>query len=750
MLERLIGQVLHRPKFVLAIVGAITLFFAFQARALSVDFSLEQLFPRQDAEKDAYLQFKSDFVTDDNLILLVYESGDPLSGENLDILRQFTQGLQELPSIKSVFSLSNIERITSTDGLLLIEDYFPPGLDPQERSARKLEVQNHPLYRRTLLSDDGRLGGVAINMDEEYGSHADRVQLLSSIDSLRASSAWTWHDAGLPVIRTRYVETMKRERNTFLPIAMGLSLIVLYAMFRQPRALIYPLVAISATLIWVAGLMGLAGMTINIVSYLTFNLLLIVGISDSIHILSQYYELLGQGLPLKQALSSVFRRIGAALFLTSFTTATGFATLAFTNVRIVQEFGVSLAVGVILMFMVTLLVIPALLALTPLPSRETLDRHAQGVRLLAARRMSEWVEHHPRGILGVTVIMVVVSLFGVARIRTDAGVLDDLRSGNKVHLDYTFVEQNMIRILPLELLYRTPEIDGILLPENLSRMGTLQTFVDGLDDVTVTASLKDHIEMANAAVGDGTRSIPSSAQEVGELISLTDAGLVAAFTSPDFSAGRISARVSNIPSVRAEEIKSAVGAWARENLPPGHTVSLTGATLLALRTNDQLVRSMTYSFMLAFIVIFASMTALFKSLKLAALSVLPSVLPLVIVAGIMGLSGIKLRPTTAMIFAIAFGIAVDDTIHFIARFRQEIRRLNGNYRAAITETMLTTGKAIISTTVVLLLGFSVLLFSRFIPQFQFGLLAGLILLIALLASITLLPILIMLVRPPPN
>ncbi|MCH8328557.1 MAG: hypothetical protein IID15_08570, partial [Candidatus Marinimicrobia bacterium] len=152
MLERIIGQVLHRPKVVLAVIGAITLFFAYQARTLAVDFSIEQLFPRHDVEKDAYLQFKSDFVSDDNLILLVYESGDPLTEENLDILRQFTQRLEELPSIKSVFSLSNIERISSADGLLLIEDYFPPGLDPQERNLRRREVQNHPLYRRALLS----------------------------------------------------------------------------------------------------------------------------------------------------------------------------------------------------------------------------------------------------------------------------------------------------------------------------------------------------------------------------------------------------------------------------------------------------------------------------------------------------------------------------------------------------------------------------------------------------------------------
>jgi predicted RND superfamily exporter protein len=168
---------------------------------------------------------------------------------------------------------------------------------------------------------------------------------------------------------------------------------------------------------------------------------------------------------------------------------------------------------------------------------------------------------------------------------------------------------------------------------------------------------------------------------------------------------------------------------------------------LALKTNQHLVNNLIYSFILAFIIIFISMMLLFRSFRLAALSILPNILPLLVVGGFMGFVGIKLRPTTAMTFAIAFGIAVDDTIHILARFRQEFKRNQGHYRPALRETLLTTGKAVISTTGVLFLGFSVFMLSRFVPQFHFGTLASLILLIALLASITLLPVLITLVRP---
>ncbi len=748
MLRRLVRQVVRRPWTVLAVIAAITLALATQIPHLAIDFSIEQLFPERDPEKEAYFRFREDFVSDDDLILLVYEAGDPLSPENMALLRELTDRLEELESLESVYSLANIERLSLADGVVQIDDYFPPGLPQSEVELRKVELQGHPLYGRALISGDGTLGGLLLDLADEFNTHDDRQILIAQLDSLRSGTPWTWYDAGLPVLRTRYVEAMQREQRLFLPVAMVLALIVLYAMFRQPRALIYPLVAIGITLIWVAGIMALLGYTINIVSYLTFNLLLIVGISDSIHIMVKYYELLGQGLRLREALEEIFQRIGGALLLTSFTTAVGFLSLVTTNVLIVKQFGIALAIGVVLMFVVTLLVIPSMLALTPVPGRAALERHAAGVRLRAARRLSHWVEHRPYAILGAFAALLLVSLVGIGRISTQAGVLDDIRSGEKIYTDYRFVGDRMMEILPLEVIYDSGQAGGLGEVDNLLHMAALQQFLAGQPSVTAVTSLTDHLALANKFFGSGQDSLPTRSAAARDLLELLDPDLLAAFADPLLRKGRISARVGNIHSEQADELRAAIAGWVQEHLPAGQTVQITGTTFLALRTNDHIVRSMTTSFMLAFLIILAAMTLLFRSLRLALLSVLPNVLPLLAVVGFMGLIGIKLRPTTVMIFAVAFGIAVDDTIHFLVRFRQEMARLGGHYRAAINETLVTTGKAIISTTAVLLLGFSVLLFSKFLPQSQFGLLAGLILLIALLASVTLLPVLILAFRPP--
>jgi len=747
ILDLLSRLVLSRPRTLLGIAAVITALLGYHVQKLKVDFSIEQLFPEHDPDRQVYYDFREDFALDDDVFLMVYETDDPLSSDNLALLQGLTEDLEYMEGVEEVISLANIERMYQEDGVLTVDYYFPEGLTGEEIAARKTELLDHPLYRSVVISEDGTLAGIMVNVSDDYNTHTAREQVIGEIDSLRADIPWTWHDAGLPIIRTRYVQTMNRERSIFLPTATIIALIMLYAMFRQRRAIAFPLVAIGVTLTWVAGLMALAHITINIVSYLAFNLLLIVGTSAAIHIMVKYYEQLNKGLLHREALAEVLRKIGAALFLTSFTTATGFFSLITTNVRIVQEFGVVMALGVMLLFVLTITIIPALLLLTPPPKPEAVARQAAGTRLKAARKLSQWNESHPKIVLTVSGVVLLAALIGISRINTNAAILEDLRPGNKVYDDLQFIEERMGNTLPLEIVFDTGSPDGITRPENLRRLGALQTYVGTIPEVGTTMSISDHIGLLNQAFGSGERRIPDAEEEIIDLLALYDTESIEALVDFSYSKGRISARVRNINSEQGDRIRTAIQTWAQEHIPPDQEVIVTGTTLLALKTNDHLVQNLAYSFVLAFVVIFISMMLLFRSFRLAAIAILPNVLPLLVAGGFMGLTGIKLRPTTAMTFAIAFGIAVDNTIHILARFRQEFRHSQGHYRPALRETLLTTGKAVISTTAVLFLGFTVLLFSDFVPQFHFGALASLILLIALLASVTLLPVLITLARP---
>lgn len=747
MVNTFVKMVLVAPRRILGFVTGITLFFAYFIPQLSLDFSLEQLFPEHDPDRTEYFEFREEFSLDDDTILMVYECDDPFSMENLDLLRDLTYELEYLEGVESVISLTNIERLWQEDGVLYVELYFDENVEEVDIETRKNELIIHPVYRNTIISPDGKYGAIMVNVDDEYNTHDARLELITALDDLRAASPWEWHDAGVPVLRTAYVVIMKRERNIFLPIAIVIALIVLYGMFRQVNAVVFPIIAIIMGLIWVAGIMALLGIQINVVSYLTFNLLLIVGVSDGIHIITKYYGQLSRGLSKRDAIYEVLHRIGTALFLTSFTTATGFFSLIITNIRIIQEFGLLMAGGVMIIFAITITIIPALLLMAKEPESHIIKNYHGGRNFLLANGLTKMNERHPRKILLATALIFTLSLYGTTRLDTDAALMDDLRPGNVVYDDIAFAEDHMGSILPLEVVVDTGKPDGILAPEFLRSVQNLQIEMERHQHIGSTLSIVNFILTLNEGIGAGEQTIPESDTEIAELLDLANVSNVSNMVNADFSKVRISARVNNINYADILAVKSLILDWCETNLPVDYDVTVTGTTLLALKTNDTLVKSLAYSFIVAFAVIFFSLALLFKSLKLAVISIIPNLLPLLAAAGFMGLTGIKLRPTTAMIFAVAFGIAVDDTIHFLARFRQEFHKNGGHYRPAIALTLLTTGRAIISTTVVLMFGFSVLMFSDFVPQFQFGLLASLILLVALLSSITLLPVLIALSRP---
>ena len=252
------------------------------------------------------------------------------------------------------------------------------------------------------------------------------------------------------------------------------------------------------------------------------------------------------------------------------------------------------------------------------------------------------------------------------------------------------------------------------------------------------------MKLINEAIGNGKRELPDNKDEV--LSFLVSYEETSGLANPDYSKARISARVVNITSEQAKGIVTQINSFAKKRFTEETKLTITGSTLLALRTNAHLVKNLTTSFVIAFFIIFLSMVFLFRSLRLSLLSILPNIIPLMVAGGLMGFLGIKLRPSTAMTFSIALGIAVDDTIHFLARFRQEY--LKGlSIPDAVSQTLLTTGKAIISTTIILSLGFVVMVFSEFVPNHEFGMLATIILVVALTGSLVLLPVLINFIQP---
>ena len=867
MFSKFSKYIIDYSAYVLVLIISITSFAFYRAflseDKLAVDFSLEQMFPDNDPDRDVYEKFKKDYGREDNVAFKTLTNDNIFSDENLSILEMINYSMLNLDSMQVSHSSSEkkkpIEFVVSLgtlwdDG----EGKIGDNLNPEERLE---EVKLNDLYS-DLLSDDNKSSLIVYSIHKDIYNHDMRKYALQQVDSIIASfkfdlvydgkaflidepelknyknsfqskpneklfifsnnnvlsnisvgpysalqaitdslsnsdikinsindcyysvnesteedipidlsmikencpgadifisedlkyttiklellngdeeyekiitkikqnpyirySDWEWHDAGLPILRTGYVDLVEEERMLFIPLAFLIAALTLIWVFRQFKSLIIALISIVISIIWVSGFMSLFNISINVISYLTFNLLMVIGVSDAIHLLMKYHEEIHNYKDdKKKALNSVIQKIGSALFLTSFTTAVGFVSLTITNVKILQEFGIIMGVGIGILFTVTITVMPIMLYYIKTPHKKHIDRLILKKESSLSFWLSETVKRHPKKIITISALVLCISIYGMMRIDSDVTILGDLKPGNKLYEDIHFVENNFGGTLPLEIIITTDSQSKNSIINN-------SQFYEKIVNFSNYLIKNEHIKTVNSYWDlEGNNHNNQSR-----------------YTNSDRSEIRISCGITNIDSNQMDILKNEIRD-KYSDLDLENDINMTGSTLLALKMNKYLVTSLLSSFLLAFLVIFVSMNILFKSIKLSLAAILPNVIPLLFAGGIMGFAGIELRPSTAMTFSIALGIAVDDTIHFLSRFRSEYSK-SKQHQSATDLTILTTGRAIISTTITLGMGFIVLVFSNFKPNFEFGILASIILLVALLSSLLLLPALINLTKP---
>ena len=329
----MIPLLINHPRKVLSLLFSITIFFAyyafFSSARLVVDFSLEQMFPENDIEREKYEVFKDEFSREDDKFLLIYKNEDPLSRKSISILGDITDDLEWIDGIENILSLSNIE-----DGFLFEDD-----LSDSAWNSNRDFVLNHPIYTNLVISGDGKSGAIYVDLEDDVNDQASREKVFNAVDDVTSyHQGWEWYEAGVPVLRTRYVELVTKERMIFIPLAGLVVVLILFFIFRQVNCVVLPLLSISITLVWVSALMAFCGISINLISYLTYILLLIIGCSNCIHILMKYHECISiEDITIKESIQRVIKELGGALFLTSFTTAVGFFSLVMTNIRIGEK-----------------------------------------------------------------------------------------------------------------------------------------------------------------------------------------------------------------------------------------------------------------------------------------------------------------------------------------------------------------------------------------------------------------------------
>ena len=742
MIERIFRWILVNPKNTLTLVAGSTAIWILFIPSLKIDFSIEHLFSKNDPAVERYFSFRDSFGREDNVITIIYEPDDGLRKELFVELEGLVYEIEDLPEVKNVLSIFSLSDL---DENAWIGDLYDEDETWDKNSVlKKLKyIQSDPSIGSRVLSKDLEYGAIIITLSDQANNHKDRTNLMDRIKDLTVKTSPEWTYSGVSVLRTEYVRYMLRDNFIFLPPIALILITMLSYIFRSWVFVLLPMITVLTTVLWLLGFMGLVGLEINIMTYVVPTLLFIIGVSDAIHIQARFRENMAKdNSSPKESMLITMMQMSKVIFLTSLTTAIGFIALPTTSINIVQEFGLEIALGVMIAWFISILVVPSGIMLF-----RAFDDKNRSTFSPLLYWLADTIPRRPWLFITIPLIISFTMIYKIKDVSTDASLMDDLRPKNKLYQDLKFTEKYFGGVLPFEVLISIDPSNNkkIIEPEIFPYIDKVESLLRSEMEESRFFSLSTFLRSVKRIRGDDVEAIYS--QEMIERILEEQSKQDLKLVSNDKKMTRVTGLIENKTSSEMKKIYNKLDSLSN-SFPPYLSIECTGTTVVALRTNDYLVQSLVNSLGLALFFISIVMAVMFKARSILFASLVTNLIPIFTILGIIAWFGVSIRPPTAMTFAVALGIAVDDSLHFLLRYRKELRQ-GMNRVEAIKSTIINTGSALMITTTILVSGFSILLFSAFLPTYQFGLLSASMIGVALLCDITLLPALC-LVLPNPN
>ena len=743
----------------LLILAAVSAFFITGLGDVSFDYDFEKFFPQDDPETQFFNEYRETFGSDNDFVLIGILNEEGIFREPfLRKVASLTDSLKTVSYVTDVQSPTTVEqlRFDPLFGAPIERPYLRYD-DPSKYTKDSLRIYQQPELLGTLFSASGKAVCVFLKT-EEYISKAEADTLDQDLE--RVLSHFTFdeiHVAGRASGQAYYVELLQNEFVLFISLSIILIAAFLIVAFRSFWGVWVPLLVVLMAVIWTVGLLARTGHPLGIMLNVLPVIVFVVGVSDVVHLVTRYFEELRQSRPKMQALKTAFREVGLATFLTSLTTGIGFLTLLTSGIQPIDEFGVYTAIGIFLAFILAFTLLPAVLALSKIP--RAVDHPTN--RLFWDRRLRKLFRFVLKNRLGVMVgsaLVFLISVGGAVLIESNNYLLEDLRESDPLQQHFRFMEEHFGGVRPFEMHITVVDDDKTIWNlEVLHELDELSTYLDTAYGVGAQMSVLQVVKSMNQSQHNGRIEhyrLPDSEAQfeklMGKIESADRGGFLRAIASEDGRYARIGGRIPDLGNIAVSKKDRKLAAFFEEEIDSDlFKYKLTGTSVLIDLNNEALSTNMIYGLLIAFGVIALIMGLLFKSLKMVLLTLIPNMLPLIMIAGIMGYAGIPLKVSTSIIFTIAFGIAVDDTIHFMSKLKLELMK-GKSMIYAIKRTVLSTGKAIVVTSVILCAGFILLIFSNFLGTYYIGLLISMMLLFAVLADLVLLPVLLILFNNKPG
>ena len=737
--------------FALLLLAIVSTLSVWALRSVRLDHDFERFFPTDDPELDRYMAFRERFGGDNDFLLI--GASHPVSVFDPSFLRRFDRladTLAVLPHVRSVSCPTNLSEPRITPVGVFQVPWLRVEADSLLR-ADSARLWQDPMIRDTYFAADGRAMLLVLQAEPGLSKARSDEALLAIQGAVDRSGMGNVRMGGRLHGQYWYIQKMQRELVVFFSVSVLLLAVFLAIGFRSWWGVLVPIAVVGLSVLWQVGFMTMLGKPLTVLTMLLPTILFVVGMSDVVHILQRYLEALRNGHPKERALAITYYEVGLATFLTSLTTAIGFATLNTSGIQPVREFGVYTAIGVFVAFLLAFTLLPALLLLVPTPVRAGEDQHsAMWYRPLHG--LFRWVLQHGRRIAWSSLAAALVAIPLILQLKVDNYLLEDWPDDDPQKQDYFWFEKHFGGVRPFELDVSVP--DGSIWDLTaLRELERVEAYLRGAYGVRAVLSPVTVIKSMNKAMNGGSPAhfvLPASDAEARRLQRMALAALgpeaLAGLVDSTGRHARLSGRVLDEGGYAFRGRNAELDAFLRGSLQVTRAAQ-TGMAYLIDRNNEKLSGQLIGGLSIAFVLIAGIMAWVFRDARMTMVALIPNVLPLLLVAAAMALAGIAIKVSTAIIFTIAFGIAVDDTIHLLGKLRIELLK-GRSVPMAMKRSFLSSGKAVVITSIMLCSGFVSLVFSSFASVFYMGLLVSLTLAFALAADLLLLPLLVIrLIRP---
>ncbi len=725
----------------------VLLFFSYHLLDLNFKYNIDRFFPTNNPHLEFLKKYEDKLEPDDNYLLIGLERQSTIFDSSfLYKVDSFSRVIEALEHVKTVTNLTTIkEPIKGPFGF--IQSPVLHHKQPERYASDSTEIFNDPRWSNYLISDDARAMTVLVKT-RPYLSQDSATIFINDLKQIKESFDFSSiHYAGRTISQVTFVEKIKKEVIFYVIACNAVLLLILFLIYRKALGVVIPMTSVVFGMVLFFGVLGFLRVPLDIMSTLYPTLMLIIGMSDVIHIKSKYLDELDKGENRIHAMATTIKEIGFATLLTSLTTSIGFLALLSSQIPPLRNFGIFAAIGIFIAYLTVILF--TTMVLVNFGSHQLKSQHSNGRHKQPLMgRLFIWISRRQKAIAIGAFIFLGICIYGITQISQNVYMLTDVPRDSKIRKDFRFFENKFAGVRTVEIAIIPKSGYNVTSPEVIKETEAFEKHLKKYKPINHLVSPLTIYRTVNKSLSNGNPDaykLPEDSAQmasVGEFVEKGGRSIFSAVMSEDKQMGRITGRMKDIGSENMEDLYTEIKAWKNQNVDTSVAdFKITGKLFLVDKNNEYLIGNLTAGLGIAFLVVGILMGLLFRQLKMVLISFIPNIMPLIIAGAVMGYFGITLKATTSIIFTIAFGIAVDDTIHFLSRFKIEQLKGAGRIRA-VQKTFLETGKAIGFTTIILLAGFSTLIFSDFTVTYYIGLLIGLTLVSALVADLLLLPLLL--------